>query len=470
MKKVFFFTACIVSSLTAYTQHEHTLHFMPDIGQFNYTNPALSPNYKVTIGLPLISSNYVSLSNSGFRYKDLVTYNEENKALYLTLNNFVDNLAPQNYAQANASIDLFNLTFKANPRLFLSFNVTVRSYKRLMYPRNMFDFVVKGNGNLLGQTLSLSPKMESASYLEMGFGGSYRINQKLTIGSRFKILRGIENISTERSDLNLTTDRENYNIHLQAGLSVLTSNINRIRKENIDGSNALDKLKEKGMEYIANEGFAVDLGATYKFNDRVTVGLSVLDIGAINWEQDTYEYFMDPATAQYTLKGAEIKELLEGGAGPFEAAADSIEANFVFEEGTTGDYKRSLPAKSYLSGSYKLSRTVTSGALIFMEKFKQRWNGGFSLNISKELGSRMGASLSYSMMNRSYQNFGAGLSFNFAPLQLYVVSDNLVNAAYHGITKGVLNDYINNVKSINFRFGLNFVFGREKGPVGQYVK
>lgn len=448
--------------MVAHAQHEHTLHFMPSIGQYNYTNPALRPNYKVTIGLPGISSNYFSFANSGFKYKEMVTWQEQDQTLHLTLNNFIDELGEKNYFEVDANIDLFNLTFKASPRLFLSFNVTAKTYKRLMYPRDMFDFVVKGNGNLLGQTLNLSPKMESATYLEVGVGGSYRVNKKLTVGTRFKVLRGVENITTKQSDLQLTTDADNYNIDIQAGVSVLTSNINRLENEDIELSDAAD--------YLDNKGYAFDIGATYQLNDRITVGLSFLDIGTIRWTEDTREYYMDPENAAYTLEGAQVKDLMDDGSGPFEAVADSIEANFEFEERATGTYSSPLPAKSYLSGSYKISNTVTTGAVFFMEKFRERWNGGFSANIAKEFGARMAASLSYSMMNRSFDNVGAGLSFNFAPLQLYFVSDNLINAAYHGITKGELNGYINNVKSVNLRFGINFVFGREKGATGQFSK
>lgn len=444
--------------MTTYGQHDHTLHFMPDIGQYSYTNPAFRPNYKVTIGLPGISSNYLAVTNSGFKYKNLVSRREDG-ALFLTLDNFVDKLGKHNYIQANANVDLLHLTFKANPRLSLSMNVSAKTYKRFMYPRDLFAFAIKGNGSFVGETLSLSPKMESTSYIELGFGGSYRVNEKLTVGSRLKLLRGLENVTTKQSDLLITTHEENYDITVKAGTSVITSNIRRLENEDIELANA--------GEYLNNKGYAVDFGATYTVNDRITVGLSLLDIGSIKWTEDTYEYFMDPDKAVYTFTGAEIDKLIEGESA-FDGIGDSIEANFQFEERAAGTYWSALPAKTYLSGTYALSNTVTTGGAFFMEKFRERWNGGFSMNIAKEFGGRMAASLSYSMMNRAYDNVGAGLSLNLTPLQIYLVSDNLMNAAYHGLTKGVINDYINNVKSVNLRFGINLVFGREKDPAGQF--
>jgi hypothetical protein len=51
-------------------------------------------------------------------------------------------------------------------------------------------------------------------------------------------------------------------------------------------------------------------------------------------------------------------------------------------------------------------------------------------------------------MNGTYNNIGLGLVLGGAPLQLYVVTDN-VSAAFWG----------HKTSSVNLRFGLNIAFG-----------
>ena len=452
MKK-FLLISCFFCSLLGYGQQELTLHFMPGIGQAAYTNPAFTPTHKVVIGLPGISSNYFQFANTGFNYNDLIT-TELDGTKILTVNNFVNGLEDENYMQANANLDLFHLTFKANSRLFLSLSMRVRTFKRLMYPKDLFSFVVEGNGSSLSQTLNLSPQMESSSYAEIGVGGSYSVNEKLNLGARLKIIGGIENATTEYSDFEITTYEDNYDIHLQAGTSILTSNIQRWDEEEFDMANM--------GEYMSNRGVALDFGATYQFSDRFSMGLSLLDLGYVKWSQNTHEYFMDPENASYTFSGGDVDDLMEDGKGPFDSMIDAAEENFQFENRTIEAYSTAIPSRAYLSGSYSITGSTTFGTVFFTEKYKERWNNGLSVNLAQKLGNFITASASYSAMNNSYDNVGGGLSINLTPLQIYVVSDNLLTAAYHAAAKGVLNDYINNAKSVNLGFGINFVFGRPK--------
>jgi hypothetical protein len=211
-----------------------------------------------------------------------------------------------------------------------------------------------------------------------------------------------------------------------------------------------------------NSGFAIDLGATYRMMDKLTVGLSLIDVGGITWKNDTYGYKLDPKKANYTFKGIDIAELVNGNSEYSESLSDSLETKFDFTEGTIGSYRSPLPGKIYASGVYELRKTVSVGALLFAEKFRGRFMPGFTASFNKEFGRRVGTSLSYTITNNSFNNLGAGLSFNFAPVQLYFVGDNLLRAPLSIMANKELNGYINSMQYFNFRMGLNFVFGRDK--------
>ncbi len=78
---------------------------------------------------------------------------------------------------------------------------------------------------------------------------------------------------------------------------------------------------------------------------------------------------------------------------------------------------------------------------------------GFTAALHKDFGRRIGSSISYTAINGTYSNIGAGLSFRLTPFQLYVVTDNLLGAF----------DY-KNAQMVNARVGMNLLFGTIKKP------
>jgi hypothetical protein len=110
-----------------------------------------------------------------------------------------------------------------------------------------------------------------------------------------------------------------------------------------------------------------------------------------------------------------------------------------------------------------LLRNLNVGAVIFTEKFQGRVSTGASASLIKHFGKLMTTSISYTVSNRSYNNIGAGLSFNFAPVQLYIVGDNLVRIPASLISTGHINSYLNSSQVFNLRFGLNLVWCWDKG-------
>ena len=69
-------------------------------------------------------------------------------------------------------------------------------------------------------------------------------------------------------------------------------------------------------------------------------------------------------------------------------------------------------------------------------------------------------SLSWSIMNRTFNNFGIGLSFNPGPFNLYIISDNIPLTFAVEQSSGAPIPY--KARTANIRFGINFVFGCHK--------
>jgi hypothetical protein len=114
----------------------------------------------------------------------------------------------------------------------------------------------------------------------------------------------------------------------------------------------------------------------------------------------------------------------------------------------------------YLTASYAWKANTTFGALLFFEKFQGRFYPGFSTSVHKEFGRIMGASLSYTTINRTYGNFGLGINLNLTPFQFYLVGDNLLRIPISYLANGEFKRYVSETQYFNARFGLNFIFGR----------
>jgi Family of unknown function (DUF5723) len=446
--KIFLFLPLALVFGDTLAQMEGTMPFMTSLPQVTYYNPAVKPAYKFSFGLPVMSSIAFQYTNNGFNYNDAVTRQGSDRVADLP--KLYSALKSKNYINANFQVDLFRLSFKAGPRLYFTLNTTAKGYNRLMIPKDLFGLAIDGTEPYVNSTARLSPKVEALEYLEIGYGAAYTVNRKLTVGAKFKLLKGLANVTTKSAVFDLSLS-DSYAMTITGDADIRTSGVHGL--DDVDTDNWRD--------YTKNNGIAFDLGGTYQITDKILVGLSLIDIGTITWKNDLYGYSLDPSRASYTFDGVNIQNLIDGDAKYFDSISEDLEERFDFAEGTIAKYKTPLPGKVYLSGSYKLHRSFSVGALFFAERFRGRTMSGVTASVNKEFGRILSTAVSYTISNNSFNNIGAGFSLNLPPLQIYLVSDNLLRGAFALAQKDV-NSFANNTNYLNLRTGINFVFGRDK--------
>ena len=443
----------LIYSGNAYSQHEGTFYFMNTISQSTYYNPAFTPKYNTTIGLPGISSNYFGVLNSGFSYNDLISRRAEDDSLVVTLDKFYDKLKDKNHLKGETMADLFHLSFKLNPRMHFTLNVTNKTNIHLVYPKEIANLLINGNVPNIGKDAEFSITVNGSGYIETGVGLNYEINHMWSVGTRFKYLKGYTNITTKQADFTINT-ADNYHIQLKGDALIQTAGLSNLEDEELDNFSDF-------MGLINNNGFGLDLGASFRPSDRFTFGLALVDLGKIKRNNAVTEYVLNPETADFTFRGVDIAELLEDDSD-LEFDLDSLEEKFKFQEVNGSAYSSILPAKIYLSGSYELCRNLYTSVLLSGQKNKGSFNMAATANITKHVGKAMTLAVSYTASQNSYKNIGAGLSFNLAPLQLYVAGDNLFGAATTAISGKDINSHINGMQYFNLRFGINFIGAWQK--------
>ncbi|MDQ3193180.1 MAG: DUF5723 family protein [Bacteroidota bacterium] len=433
-KQLLLSVAFLFIALNTFSQQDLTLYHMDRIPQVIYTNAAFIPDSRINIGLPLISSNYFSISNSGFSYNNL-----------FNVDNLIKNLGKRNYFTSNVRTDLLSVGI-AMKESYFTVNVTEHVYSRFTYPKDLFRLVWQGNGQeLLGARASLDGlAYDMTHYREYAFGFTRKFGAKLTLGARAKYLSGFQNINTKTSRIGLTTNEVTFDLVADGEMEINTSGVNSIYSDST--YNEIEAFKGSG-----NSGYALDIGASYDYTDKISFSASILDFGFITWKNDIKNFRQDDF--EFAFEGISLNELVSKGDTTGESALqsliDSLENTFVINE-SDEPYKTWLNSRILIGGTYKLTDSHTAGALVYTEFIKGRIRSSLTLSMNTKIKRWLSASASYSIYNRSWTNIGLGFSINAGPVQLYAVTDNILAPIVPQV-----------VKNAHVRFGLMLTLGRK---------
>lgn len=444
MKKIYLLLFCMGMVGITYAQQENTLGTMRSLPQATYTNPALVPMQKFYLGLPVISSIGVWGASNSLSYNNVQDMGLDGNAEEFsseTLRQIKSKMQNENWLGFGAQVDLFGLGFKAGPRLYFRYRLSTKVDQLSQVPA---DLLLLADEKMLNapQQVLLRPQFNVQAYLENALGASYVINPRLTVGANIKRLNGIAALYTRQLELALSTSSDQQQYKLEAEMLAYASGDDLLDSD-IDPLEIRDRVGGNG-------GWAVDLGATYQLSNRLQLGLSVLDLGAISWSGEATEYRLDRTAITFDALEANTEEEEQE---RYEDFIDAVSENFEPQESTVNKFRTPLPTRMYLTATYELYRNLHASGTYFSEMYKGRYMPGFSAALHKEFGRRLGLSLSYTAINNAYANIGTGFSLKLTPFQLYVVTDNALAALQW-----------EDAKNVNVRAGLNLVFGTTKKP------
>jgi len=440
--KVFAFLLALLTQQVVFAQQDLILYNMEVVPQRMYTNPAFIPWNKVNIGLPLISSEYGSMSNSGFKYSDLIKRRADD-SLYIDYDNMLSKLAKNNYVQLAFRPDWFSFGFKSkSKRNYFSFNATDKLDFRFSYSKEFMEFIWKGNGAFLDKEINLNFGVNLSHYREYGFGFAREVSGKLKLGGKLKYLNGFSNVWTKKTDMSLTTESSFFAITAKSDILIHTSGFD---------STTTDDFKVSQYMKNRNPGAGLDFGGVYKHNDKFSFSASFIDFGFIRWK-DYVTNYKSTGSGSFTYQGIDAGQLIKNDTLTLDDLlsdlADSV-SKAISIDTTYESYSTWLNTKVYLGGNYYFTPKSNAGLLVYSQFFDKQIRPGLALSYNQRVGRWLNASASYAMYNRSYNNVGFGLSLNAGPMQLYAASDNILGAFFPHKTK-----------NIHVHFGINLTFGR----------
>ena len=459
----------LVAGLQLEAQVMNSLYFMPGVPQSNRVNPANQPDAGFYFGIPGISPVRAGFSSSSLSLGDVIFPHPSEDSLITFLHPLADKeaflkqLKPLNYVISDVGTSLFSLGFRTGAGFF-SLDVTTRIDGNLYIPGDLARLALEGTND--GQTYSLDGiGADLSGFEEISLGWSGNIGKKLQIGVRGKFLFGIGNLTTTRSELTVTTSEVAWNLHsnmlFNASLpfaEVVYDDDGMIEDIVIDEE--LENLTPFALARYAfnknNLGAGIDLGINYRPGDRWLLSASLLDLGMVHWKDSihTGSYEID---YDYTSLDVDPFEFLDNNSiepyadSTLTALADTLLGGLNLAPGQA--YSSRLNTKLYLGASWYVTPNINFGLLSRTDFLKNAVVEQVTASANFTTGRVLSFTLSYSYINSYFKNLGAGISLNAGPLNLYLISDNALNAVF----------WPQETRSANLWFGMNLVFGyREK--------
>ena len=316
------FFIMLVCALPANAQFLRTSYFMEGTHYRQQLNPALTPT-KGYFNLPVVGAVNATVGSTSLGYQDIIDIIDDGDDFY-TKPDFMNRLKDNNKLNVNFSTEILSAGWYKGKN-FWSFNIGLRTDIGANLTKSMFTFLNEmetveenwrnSNYDISGQQLNIN------AYTEIGLGLSRQINSRLTVGARVKALLGIGNMELKLNRVamsaNLPSDQQinqwssesywnsmtpsqaaqaaqelkdkfnNYHANLTVGAE-LKSSFKGLELQEEEGKDYVTDFDfDSGKLGIAGYGFGIDLGASYKILDNLTVSASVLDLGFISWSKSS---------------------------------------------------------------------------------------------------------------------------------------------------------------------------------------
>ena len=467
-KIIFSLTLFAGAGLQTWAQTQNSLYFMKGVPQVNRINPARSPDCGFYIGMPILSPLSTQFSSNPLSYDDVIYPHPTEDSLITFLHPlgdqeaFLDKLKPLNVILADTRTSVLSLGFGTKAGFF-TLDLTTRAEANLYFPKDLARLVLKGADE--GEVYNMDGMgIDFKGYDEIAVGWSGAIGGKWQIGVRGKALFGFGNLSISRSELEVSTSEELWNIQADMEYNASLPFAEIVYDEDgmiediiieDDVSSMRPSALFKQAFNAKNFGLAVDLGVDYRPTNRWLLSASVLDIGYIRWTDEVHKMSFK---TDYDYSGLEVNpfDFTEDYTfgdyvdSSFSSMADSLADGLVFTPG--GIYSSRLNPKVYIGASWWATPNINFGLLSRTDFLKEAIFEQLTASANFAAGRYLSFTLSYTFMNNNWKNFGAGISLKAGPVNLYVISDNTLNAVFSP----------EQLQAVNFWFGMNLIFGYKK--------
>ena len=293
--KYFAIAAFAAVSTGVAAQDLRTGYFSDNFMYRHNLNPAFD-NEEEYFSIPFIGNLNVNMAGN-FGYEELVHKNplypdRSDKKMTSFMNPYLSNplkgfASGDNKVNATLKENIFSMGFKKWGG-YNTVELNVRAQANVTAPYQLFEFAAYPENAFydIGD-ISLSAQ----AFAELSVGHSRRVNDKIRVGAKAKLLVGMGDAQVKMEDVTVNlSDANQWVVKAKAQADVSMSGFKYLSKtkEYESKGGSCSHVNDVDLKVGGPSGFglAVDAGLTYQLNDDISFSASILDLGAIMWTKD----------------------------------------------------------------------------------------------------------------------------------------------------------------------------------------
>ena len=442
--------------LQTLAQNKQILYYFAELPQTLLLNPASEVNYKFHVGLPLLSGISSDFGSKGVVLSDI--FANDNRSINDKIAEAIRNLSYRDFTKINTQIEILNAGFRLKDDHYLSFGFYQELDAIGYYPKDALDFISEGNAPHVNRAFSVAGVRYKADFLGvLHTGVSKKVDDKLTIGGRFKIYSSALNVESNNNTGLFTTTGGTNNIYTHyltdVNLKFKTSGLIENNEYITDVNYYL-----KNTIFGSNLGLGIDVGVTYRITPQLEFSGSILDLGFINHKKNTKNTSI---TGNFVFEGVALEFDNDNN---FENW-DEIDQRFQDEIPVTDDFESYIswrPTKLNLALKYSFGDYRSK--ICYDNTYKNFYTDAIGVqlyNVFRPLSSQLALTafyekaitnkihtkITYTVDDFSYSNIGAGLSVQLGSVNFYGLVDNLLEYGD-----------LSSANSASFQLGFNLIF------------
>lgn len=385
-KKLIISLAAFSAISAAAQEAPRTAYFLDGYSYRHELNPAFAGerNY---ISIPALANIDLSLfSNVGvntFLYKTqpgsqykLTTFMSPT----VDANTFLNKLGNNNHINGNFDFTLLSTGFRA----FKGFNtitIGVNAGMGVDLPKDFFLFMKLGQTGPDTHYHFDDLRLQASATAEIALGHSHKINDKLNVGAKVKVLLGVGNATAHLKNMDVKFGHDQWQIKadgevmLSGGSGLYVPTKEEAGKE-IKNPGDANLISWGDIDYdkfgLSGFGLGFDLGATYQLLPDLQLSAAINDLGFMNWSNAitgrtgegtwTFDGFDNIAvdSSQPNYEENKLDEQLD-------RLWDDLQEviNIHREKNGEGSYTKALHATLRLGAEYKMPfyKNLTGGFL-----------------------------------------------------------------------------------------------------------
>lgn len=308
------------------------------------------------------------------------------------------------------------------------------------FDKNVIKLINKGNGAFIAEPFVTNIPISVNNYTTWQFSYSKELSDQLKIGAAAKIYFGKNAVNAD-ADISIITDSlyDYVDIGLKGRVRASGPIERSVNWEGFVNGVELDPNYSLSnyLFKVTNPGIGLDFGVEYKYNPRLKLSASIIDLGYIIWTTDIYSINIDGKSRWNGMDISNLVNFPKDETVIEDLENISIADTFFYSAMRPEDsfFATVAPMKLYLSAEYKYNSKINLYAVNRLTYTDNFIDESFLISGDYNLSELWCVSAGLNLTNRSYFNIPVGISFKSEVLKFSISTNNLWGLAFSSYSR-----------------------------------